>query len=285
MPFILRAVVLGAFAAAAAAADDAELLALRGVEPFYGIAAEGVTLPPSADELAALPPAERARQQAAVKRVLLLRTAHANEDDDRVTADNESDSAGRAREWECPPVLADIFQELAEGEPTARRRYALNSALNAVTEVYGIDALLIRHMVETANLNRKTAAALADMLPLACVFNEASATPPTPDTMADDAALLAEVYEELTACYADIKDEASAAAALPKLMPLLQCADTATDTRLMIARCMVPETPRTIPAMERYMAARAALTAERRRLAEQEWFAHPLLPAVDYLFD
>lgn len=285
MRYILRAVVLGAFAAAVAAADDAATYALHGVEPYYSIAAEGVTLPPSADELAALPPAEFARQQAAVKRVLLLRMAQANADADRVTPENESDSAGRAREWECHPVLADVFQELAEGNASARRRYALNSALETVAAVYGVDTLIMRQMVEAANLNVDSAAALADMLPLSGVFNAASDTPPSPEKMVDDMEMLAGVYNELAACYAAVQDAESAAAVLPRLLPLLQCVDTATDSRLLLAQTGKQETARTATAMKHYKDSLAAFFAQRRRLAEHNWFDNAFLTAVDFLFD
>lgn len=238
---------------------------------------------PTAEEIAALPAEERERQQNTVKRVLLLRQAQAWADNNRMTAENEADSAGRAREWECPPVLADILQELADNAVGSSRRYELETALELLQERYGIDPLAVTLLVRCTGMTPETADALADALPLTHVLNRIEDTKLTTAQLAADLRVLAKVQADTAALLAEVQDPESAAAALPRMAPLLEQADSVRLTRRKLTDHEIPETALTTAAMPQYAEANQQLLEQLSRLRDAAWFDCPQLRAAAML--
>lgn len=235
---------------------------------------------PTAEEIAALPAEERERQQSAIKRVLLLRQAQARADNNRITAENEADSAGRAREWECPPVLADILQELAGDEADAPRRYLLQTALEQLQYRYGIDPQAALLLVRCTGMTPETAETLADTLPLTHVLNTAKDTKPNSAELAAALHVQAKVLANAADLLATVQDTESAAAALPRVAPLLETADSVLLARLMLADQAIPETVLTVAAMQQYEQAQKKFSEQLRRLNKADWFDCPALHAA-----
>lgn len=232
---------------------------------------------PTAEEIAALPAEERERQQGAMKHVLLLRQAQARADNNRMTAENEADSAGRAREWECPPVLADILQELAGDDADAPRRYALESTLEQLQYRYGIEPQIMVLLVRHTNMTPETAEALAAALPLTHVLNTVKDTKPHSAELAADLDVQAKVLADAAELLATVQDAESAAAALPRMAPLLETADSVRLARMILNNREVPETVLTSAAMERLGAADKKLAEQMHRLHTANWYDCPAL--------
>lgn len=235
---------------------------------------------PTAEEIAALPAEERERQQGAIKRVLLRRQAQAWAEAHRITPENETDSAGRAREWECPPVLADILQELASDATGSRRRYELETALELLQRRYGIDPLPMVLLIRSTDMTPETADALADALPLTHAFNRVEDTKPTSAQLAADLLVQAKVLADTAVLLTAVQDTESAAAALPRMAPLLERADSVRLARSILSDQAVPETALTTAAMRQYGEAEQKLLVQLRRLRDAAWFDCPALRAA-----
>ena len=286
-PLLLLTMALPLWAAeeAAGLTDRMPDMGQPGAAAQLTAAAAGLQTPPTAAQLAALPPQEFSRRQAAVKRVWLHRMACANAEQGRVSPQAEAECAGMAREWECPELLAEILQEMAGDTADAPRRYALQETLELLLSGYRIDALQIFYAAKCGNLTPEAADELADMLPLPAVFNMVNEAPRDTVALAADARTQARLLSEAAALLAQVNDAESAAAALPQLMPLLAEAETTQALRMAAAEGKVPESALTVSAMTAYEQALHLLNEQRRRLQTQDWYGNALLRTVDYLLD
>lgn len=240
---------------------------------------------PTAEDLATLPAEEWARQQTAIKRVLLLRHARTLTTGYRITPEIEEASAGSAREWECPPLLADLFQELAGDEAGAARRYMLETALEAFPAAYGIDEEAILLLVRSARLSEEETEALADTLPLEALFNKVKNTVRDTPQLAKDIRVQASILQRAAAVLATVQDAESAAAALPLLAPLMQEGDSVLTARRMLINKTMPNTVLTEEALKQLQEQEQPFREQIQRLQEADWHGCPLLRVTPMLMN
>lgn len=282
-----RALTLAAWALLPAAADmlplTPELCVALGQEPYTSIAEEGLPLPPTMEQINALPATELARQQDAIKETLLLRWALIRQAGNRTNKEVETASAGLARSAEAPEIVAEIYQCFADGDLSRVQEHLWNDLLDEVLHAYRIDALAVRLLVTEADLTPEDAVDLAPFLPLTDAFNLVPLRPPTEAEMLADLRVMQREYAALTALYADVQDKESAEKAAAAARPVVQRLLTTNRTLFRLKDPQTQLTPELSDALKAANASYAALNAQRTRLQETHFASSPLLRALDIL--
>ncbi len=260
---------------------SADFLALWGVEPYSGLWREGLPLPPSAAELAALPGRLFGRQQLAMKRVLLARGLRARAERNRITRENWQACADLAHELGAPDAFVRLLALRAADSLPRRQSYLVEAALARCIELYRVDELELRYFIESRALPPDMAE--AEWFPLPLLFNtEPPAGVSAEAVGAHDLALLS-ALGGLARLYASVQDAASADAAAAAMPPLLARFRSASR-----ALGYAPDALR-LHARARYAAlagrVEGAWLAQRRRVAEAGFFGSARLRALDFFLD
>lgn len=282
-----KALTVAALALLPAAADmlplTPEQCAALGQEPYLSLEEAGLPLPPTLEQMHAMPAAEFARQQAALKETLLLRWALIRQAGHRTTADIETASAGIARETEAPEILVAIYQRFADGNLSRPQEHAWNNLLELVMHAYRTDELAVRLLVAEADVTPDAAVELAAFLPLADAFNMVPLRPPTAAEITADFRLMQRDYAELATLYATVQDNASAEAAALSARPVVQRLLTTARTLFVLKDPQTQLTPEQSDAMKAANASYATLNAQRARLQELNFGGSLRLRALDIL--
>ena len=284
-----RVLTVAALALLPAAADVLPLTpaqrALLWQEPYATLAAQGAPLPPAEEELAAMPAAEYARMQAAVKETLLLRWVLIREAGHRATAETEAQSAGLARAAEAPEMLAEILQRFADGAMPRGDVYAWNEALEHFLRAWHVDNLGVRLLAESVSIPAEQVSELAAFLPLADAFNTLPLRPPTEGEVLADLTEMKRCYAAMAEVYATVQDAESAETAAQTARPLVQRLLTTSRTLLWLKQTQTPFSPLCLAYLKEANEPYAAVMAQRKRLAEMNYGESLRLRALDALVD
>lgn len=286
---MLRVLTVAALAALPAAAGMLPLTsaqrALLGQEPYAMMAEQGAPLPPTEEEVAALPPLDFARAQDAVKETLLLRWSLIRAAGHRSNAEIEAQSAGLARTAEAPEMLVDILQHDADGPVARREAYAWNEALANFLRAWRVDDLGVRLLAESVAIPAEQVPDIAAFLPLTDAFNTLPLQPPTEGEVLADLSELKQCYTALAAVYAAVSDAESAEAAALAARPVVQRILTTTRTLVWLKQTQTEYSPLCLAYLKEANAAYAKLLEQRNRLREMNYGGSLRLCALDALAD
>lgn len=260
-----------------------EQCAALGQEPYLSIEEAGLPLPPTMEQVHALPAREMVRCQSAIKETLLLRWALIRQAGHRSNAEIETASAGLARETEAPEILAQIFQRFADGNLSRPQEHAWNNLLELVLSAYRTDELAVRLLVQEADLTPEDAVALASFLPLADAFNTIPLRPPSEAQVLADLQLMQREYAALSTLYAGVQDKETAERAAEQALPIVQRLLTAAPTFFLLKQPQTVLNPAQNAALKAANEAYAALNAQRTRLQETHFAGSVRLRALDIL--
>lgn len=284
-----RVLTVAALALLPAAAEGLPLTsaqrALLCQEPYAMLAEQGAPLPPTEEEVAALPPVDFARAQDAIKETMLLRWALICEAGHRSNAEIESQSAGLARAAEAPEMLTDILQRYADGPMPRRESYAWDEALDVLLRAWRVDNLAVRLLAESVAIPAEQVPELAAFLPLTDAFNTLPLQPPTEGDVLADLAEMKRCYAELAAVYAGVQNAESAEAAALASRPIVQCLLTTARTLVWLRQSRAEFSPICLAYLKEANAAYAALQEQRNRLREMNYGDSLHLRALDALAD
>lgn len=259
---------------------------MLGVSPYDEYLACGVPLPPLPEQVAAMPEAQLRAAREGMKRVLLRGMARTRDARWRETPENLAAMAAEAEGNGCPAEFVDILKARAGGHVSRRVSYVLRRAQEQLQQVYGVDELQMRLMLEFAGIGAEGVAPLLEVLPIHAVFNMVPSEPPSEQLITADLRCYAHVQKEAAAILSSVSDEATAASAVKSLAPLLLLHDTTLPTRSLLMQGLI--TPRG----EDMQTAAAALDEsgkplreQRLRLEENGWYGCLLLKAVDALLN
>lgn len=254
--------------------------ALQEVSPYAAVWAEGLPLPPTRADVAALPAAEFVRQQSAIKRVLLARGVRAYAERKRVTDENLLACARLAEQLQAPREFSLYLRLLASDELGSRQRYLVQSALDALLHAYLVDDLQIRYLVECSALAEQDVEAMVAWLPLQPFFNMVPVGQGEAALVADYH-LLHGVYTRLTYAYASVQDKASADAVADTALRELVLHESTAYTRLHAPAHLKA---RLSPHLGNMLLQPAmSLQQERLRLREHNYFGSLRLRLFDLL--
>lgn len=260
-----------------------EQCAALGQQPYLSFAEAGLPLPPTMEQMRALPPLVFAQQQKAIKETLLLRWALIRQAGHRSNADVETASAGLARAAEAPELLADIFQRFADGNLSRAEEHDWTNLLKEFLIAYRTDELSVRLLVEEADLTPEDAVALASFLPLADAFNAIPLRPPSEAQVLADLQLMQREYAALAALYAEVQDKETAEHAAEQALPIVQRLLTAAPTYFHLKQPQTVLNPAQNAALKAANEAYAALNAQRTRLQQTHFADSVRLRALDIL--
>lgn len=249
--------------------------------PPYPLLAEmGCILPPTREDTARLSAPEFARQQTAIKQVLLYRQIRMLAERNRLSDITLRASARLAEELNAPAELAAYLRLLASDRLNSRQRYAVQSGLDAFLSAYLIDELPIRYFAELSRLSVADWADVVDWLPWEACFNMVPVEKDE-NIIASDYLLLRQVYSHLLCVYAGVQDKAGADAAADALLPSLILHESTAYTRLYAPQDLKN---RLAPRLGLPLVAPAqALQKERMRLRAHSFYGSLRLRLLDLL--
>lgn len=284
---MLRALTVAALALLPAAADmlplTPEQCVALGLEPYAAVAELGLPLPPTPEQVRALPPLEFAQKQRALKETLLLRWAMICTAGHRLSQEIEATAAGYAREAEAPELLAEIYQLTADGNLSRIQSHACLSLSEMLMQAYQTDELAVRLLAEETDMTPEQAKELARVLPLEDAFNLLPLRPPTDAEMLADIRSLRRHYGELAALYAEVQDKESAERVAAAALPIVRCLLTAGRTLYQLKQPQTQLTPAQSAALKGANEAYALLSKQRTRLQQNNYGDCMLLRALDIL--
>lgn len=263
------------------------LQAVLGIEPYAEYAEADVPMPPTAAQIEAMPRQLFLARAGAVKKVLYHGMART-----RVNRWRETDQnlAAMAREAESladsPPEFVALLKIRAAGNLPRTKAYILRNAQEQLQQMYAVDELQMRLLLDYADADEKTADALLQHLPLHAVFNMVPQTPPTRTQITADLQLYADILHIATGQLEKVQDEESARTVLPELKRLLLLHDTTLTTRAQLLQGHIrPDSAEMKAAAAALEQAEKQLRAQRVRLTEKNWFGCKELQALDYLLN
>lgn len=284
-----RVLTAAALALLPAAADMLPLTsaqrALLWQEPYATLAEQGAPLPPTEEEVAALPALEFARTQDAIKETLLLRWVLIRAAGHRSNADVEAQSAGLARTAEAPEMLVDLLQRFAETPLSRREAYAWNESLNTLLLAWRVDQLGVRLLAESVDIPPEQVPELAAFLPLSDAFNTLPLQAPTEGEVLADLVELKRCYAELSVAYAAAQDAESAEAAAYAARPTVQRILTTARTLMWLKQTQSQLSPLCLAYLKEANAAYNAVLEQRARLRDFDYGGSLRLRALDALVD
>ncbi len=257
-------------------------LALWKVEPYDELQAEGLPLPPTPAEVAALPVSQRLHEQLALKKVWLQRLIRAREERNRVSRENMAQSALLAHKLGTPAAFADMLSLQASGKLSPRARHLVDDALQSTLAAYGVDARELRYFVEACDLSPEQLRDVVAWLPLPTLFNSMPAvgSSVTSARLSSDFAAELAARQEVTVAFRSIHDRASADAAAAALLPALACHMSALPTLLAASNAqrvtvLAPYARYASPVESEWM-------HERERVQGHVFYGSHRLQALDY---
>lgn len=260
-----------------------EQCAAVGLEPYASIAEMELPLPPTPEQVKALPPMKFAQKQSALKETLLLRWAMICSAGHRTSQETEAAAAGHARESEAPELLAELYQLMADGNLTRAQSHACLSLMDLLLHAYQTDELAVRLLAEETDMTPEQAAELARVLPLEDAFNLLPLRPPTGAEMLADIRSMRRHYGELAALYAEVQDKESAERVATAALPVVRCLLTTARTLYQLKQAQTQLTPAQSAALKGANEAYALLAQQRSRLQQQNYGDCILLRALDIL--
>lgn len=263
------------------------LQAVLGIEPYADYAAAGIPLPPTAEQTAALPRRLFLARAAAMKRVLYLGMARTRDNRWRETERNLATMAREAESLaDSPPEFVTILKMRAAGNLSRAKSYMLRKAQKQLLQMYAVDELQMRLLLDDVDANAKEAEQLLQHLPLHAIFNMVPRTPPDKVQMTSDLLLYARILTDACDLLKRVQDEDSARATIPDMEKLVLLHDTTIRTRALLLQGLIqPDTPEMKAAASALEQAGKQLPEQRSRLAEKNWFGCKALRALDYLLN
>lgn len=263
------------------------LQAVLDIEPYAEYAQADVPLPPTSTQMEAMPRQLFIARADAIKKVLYHGMARTRANRWRET---DSNLAAMAREAEsladAPPEFVALLKIRATGNLPRTRAYTLRKAQEHLLQMYAVDELQMRLLLDCADADEKTADELLQHLPLHAVFNMVPQTPPTRAQITADLQLYADILHSAAGLLEKVQDEESARAVLPELKRLLLLHDTTLVTRAQLLQGLIrPDSEEMKTAAAALTKAEKELRTQRVRLTENNWFGSKELRALDYLLN
>ena len=275
----------GASAMAWDAPTQHEWDAMQGREPFEEIAKAGIPLPPSRAEVMSASPLRYGQERAAIKYALVCRVAAAKAARNRISPELNKTTAELGRHRGAPVLFCQYLELMAGQRLSRRQEYELRQAFDyLVRETYGVDALQMRVFSESLRLPEKQHLAYMLSLPVAFMFDLASAEPPARDSLMADVRTMTTVLRECNEILSRVVDGTTADAAAEQLKSLLPLWNTTLRVRAHAHSISVQFLPHEKLALQLLDSTSAALIETRRRLHEKQWFGSARLFAMDELF-
>ena len=262
------------------------ILAMLGKEPYGEYAASGVPLPPTPEQVAALPKKQLRADRVAMKRVLLAGMARTRAARWREKTENLARMAQDAEAFGCPAAFVQILRMRANPDISRRVSYTLRQAQEHMQQVYGVDELQMRLVLDAADADVDVTEQLLCMLPLHAVFNMAYRKEQSLPAVVADLRCYAEVQQQAADALAQVADDASAQAAIPSLLQLLPVYDTTLTTRFLLMQGLIKGEGVELDAVSEALGKSGKLLREQRmRLMEQNWYGCSVLKAIDALLN
>lgn len=263
------------------------LQAVLGIEPYAEYAAVDVPLPPTSTQMEVIPRQQFIARAVAMKKVLYHGMARTRANRWRET---DSNLAAMAREAEslaeAPPEFVALLKIRASGNLPRTRAYTLRKAQEHLLQMYAVDELQMRLLLDYADADEKTADELLQHLPLHAVFNMVPQAPPSRTQITADLQLYADILHTATGLLEKVQDKESARTALPGLRRLLLLHDTTLATRAQLLQGLIrPDSAEMEAAASALSRAEKQLRTQRVRLTEKNWFGSKELQALDYLLN
>ncbi len=256
-------------------------------EPYADYAAAEVPLPPTEAQVTDLSRHLFLARGCAVKQVLyrgMVRTRAAG------WRETEQNLAAMAREADTLPHIPREFTEIlklqAGGNLPRTRAYALRNAREQMLQLYAVDELQIRLLLDYVDANEADAEKILPWLPLQAVFNMIPRTPPAREQIIADLYLYADIQSRTAQILSRVQNADAASAALPELKELLLLHDTTLPTRALLMQGLIhPDSPELEAAATALGKTAEPLREQRRRLNAQSWFGCKELRALDFLLN
>lgn len=265
-------------------AATAQLLAPQETDLLRADAAEyGLPLPPTADEVNALPAEERVRQACAIKRVHLLQQLQLIADRYTMTDGNRMASVSMAIKLNAPAVYIQMLQAEAGNVLSTRQYRVLRDSYERLYELYGVDVVGIRFFAESELASLEELADMSATLPLASLFNLVKVESLTAEQLALDLQEVSQVFTGLTTLYSGISDAEQAAAVIPQVQELVQ-----RFAKVYPGLALAPDSIRNQLAPAYTLKIKPllpALISQRQRLREENFYGVSRLKVLDYFFD
>ena len=256
-------------------------------EPYADYAAAEVPLPPTEAQVGKLTRHLFLGRGCAMKQVLFKGMARTRAAGWRET---EKNLAAMAREAEslphAPKEFTAILKLQAKGNMSRPRAYALRNAREQMQQLYAVDELQMRLLLDYTEANETEAEKILPWLPLQAVFNMISQTPPERSQIIADLHLYADICQRTAEILSRVQSAEGAAAALPELKELLLLHDTTLPTRALLMQGRIhPDSPEMEAAATTLGKSTAPLREQRSRLNAQQWYGSKELKALDYLLN
>lgn len=265
-------------------AATAQLLAPQETDLLRADAAEyGLPLPPTADEVNALPAEERVRQACAIKRVHLLQQLQLIADRYTMTDGNRMAAVSMAVKLNAPAVYIQMLQAEAGSVLSTRQYRVLRDSYERLYELYGVDVVGIRFFAESELASLEELADMSATLPLESLFNLVKVDSLTAEQLALDLQEVSQVFTGLTTLYSGISDAEQAAAVIPQVQELVQ-----RFAKVYPGLALAPDSIRNQLAPAYTLKIKPllpALISQRQRLREENFYGVSRLKVLDYFFD
>lgn len=265
-------------------AATAQLLAPQETDLLRADAAEyGLPLPPTADEVNALPAEERVRQACAIKRVHLLQQLQLIADRYTMTDGNRLATVSMAVKLNAPAVYIQMLQAEAGNVLSTRQYRVLRDSYERLYELYGVDVVGIRFFAESELASLEELADMSATLPLESLFNLVKVDSLTLEQLALDLQEVSQVFTWLTTLYSGISDAEQAAAVIPQVQELVQ-----RFAKVYPGLALAPDSIRNQLAPAYTLKIKPllpALISQRQRLREENFYGVSRLKVLDYFFD
>ena len=265
-------------------AATAQLLAPQETDLLRADAAEyGLPLPPTVDEVNALPAEERVRQACAIKRVHLLQQLQLIADRYTMTDGNRLATVSMAVKLNAPAVYIQMLQAEAVNVLSTRQYRILRDSYERLYELYGVDVVGIRFFAESELASLEELADMSATLPLESLFNLVKVDSLTSEQLALDLQEVSQVFTGLTTLYSGISDAEQAAAVIPQVQELVQ-----RFAKVYPGLALAPDSIRNQLAPAYTLKIKpllSALISQRQRLREENFYGVSRLKVLDYFFD
>lgn len=256
-------------------------------EPYADYAAAEIPLTPTEAQVTDLSRHLFLGRGCAMKQVLYRGMARTRTAGWRET---EQNLAAMAREAASLPHVPKEFTEIlklqADGNLSRSRAYTLRNAREKMLQLYAVDELQMRLLLDYVDADEAEAENILPLLPLQAVFNMIPHTPPSREQIIADLHLYADIQSSLAQILSKVQNKDDASAAQPKLKELILLHDTTLPTRALLMQGLIhPDSPAMETAATALGKTAGPLRAQRQRLDAQSWFGSKELKALDFLLN
>lgn len=256
-------------------------------QPYADYAAAEIPLPPTEAQVADLSRHLFLGRGCAMKQVLYRGMARTRAAGWRET---EQNLAAMVREAAALPHVPKEFTQIlklqAGGNLPRTRAYTLRNAREQMLQLYAVDELQMRLLLDYVDADEADAERILPMLPLQAVFNMIPQPPPDREQIISDLYQYADIQARAAQILSRIQNANDVSPALPKLKELLLLHDTTLPTRALLLQGLIhPDSPELEAAATALGKSTAPLREQRRRLETQKWFGSKELKALDFLLN